>query len=75
MTNNTKNNSLSHDGIPACELTEEQCNDRLSWALAIIDDENESSQMKYIAKRAIKYVKDQMYFLAVGETIDETLNR
>tara|TARA_R110001592_G_scaffold39314_5_gene129411 strand:+ start:1365 stop:1592 length:228 start_codon:yes stop_codon:yes gene_type:complete len=75
MTNNTNNAFNSHDGIPAYELTEEQCEDRLAWALSIIDDENETVEMKYVAKRAIKYVKDQMYFLAVGETIDETLNR
>lgn len=79
MTNNTNNNSntqtTSHEGVPAHELTEQQCFDRMDWALAILDDESQIPQNKYIAKRAIKHVKERLYFLTVGESTQDTIDR
>jgi hypothetical protein len=74
MTNNN-NNTNSHDGIPAYELTEAQCFDRMDWALRIIEDANESAANKYIAKRALKHVQERLYVLTVGESTQQTIER
>jgi hypothetical protein len=65
----------SHEGIPAYELTEAQCVDRMEWALSIIDNPTESASSKYIAKRALKHVQERLYVLTVGESTQQTIDR
>ena len=63
------------DNTPIYECSEEQCNERLAQALEVLETTERHDLNNRIARRVIEMVKERLYFLTVGETTQQTIDR